>query len=165
MRTGPVDKKYFESQPISRSFCDPMNLLCPRAGLTPGILRHPRILNILPGGPAVAPLSVSHVLALFLEGFLLRWEPSPAPPLRPQTCQAGFQSLLTRGRGAGHPSINAENYWKHEMNCLDQQTRSIQDLLFLENSPVDPGWNAETAWLMGKETSLFSCKSNKQLRG
>ena len=108
LRTGPVDKKFFESQPITRSLWS-YDLLCPKAGPRPGILRRPRILNLLPGGPAAAPLSVSlECWPWFLEGLLLRWEPSPAPPLGPQTCQAGFQSLLTRGWGAGHPSINAE---------------------------------------------------------
>ena len=38
-------------------------------------------------------------------------------------------------------------------------------MLFLENPRIHPKWNAETPWLMGKETSLFSCKSNNSFAG
>ena len=87
----------------------------------------------------------------------------------PQTSDLPSRVPILSDKGVGgwtsiHKHWDA-NYWKHDMNRLDQQTRSIQDLLFLENPRIDPKWNAETPWLMGKETSLFSCKSNKQLRG
>ena len=105
LRTGPVDQKYFESQPISRSVYDPMNLLCPKAGLMPGILRclgfqtfSQQVLPLLPS------LRLSRAVPDFWRDFC--WDAGPAPPLplglRP--AKQGSSSFWQGGRGLDiHP--------------------------------------------------------------